>query len=54
MTMQDGETLGGLVLDGMSDGSGVWVYVDDVGKRFFDAEQAVEIIAVRKVGRPDI
>ncbi|MEC3851900.1 hypothetical protein [Paenarthrobacter ureafaciens] len=54
VTLPEGDTLGGLILDGMSDGSGVWVYLDGVGKRFFNAEQNVEIIAVRKVARPEI
>ena len=46
--------MAGLVLDVMPDGTGVWVYVDGVGRRLFGAEEDVEIMAVSKVPRPDI
>ena len=49
-----GGVMAGLVLDVMPDGTGVWVYVDGVGRRLFGVEEDVEIMAVSKVPRPDI
>ncbi|MFI2564207.1 hypothetical protein [Paenarthrobacter sp. NPDC018779] len=46
--------MAGLVQDVMLDGTGVWIYVNGVGRRLFGAEEDVEIRAVRKVPRPDI
>lgn len=44
----------GVVLDVMPDGSGVWVYVNGLGRKLFGAEEEVEIRAVRMVARPNI
>lgn len=44
----------GLVLDVMPDGSGVWLYVNDVGKRLFGVDEDVEIAVIKGVERPDI
>lgn len=49
-----GGVMAGLVLDVMPDGTGVGVYVDGVGRRFFGAEEDVEITTVHEVPRPNI
>ncbi|MFK0009145.1 hypothetical protein ACIQTZ_19075 [Paenarthrobacter sp. NPDC090520] len=38
----------------MPDGTGVWIYVNGVGRRLFGAGEDVEIRVVRKVPRPNI
>ncbi|MFJ4210238.1 hypothetical protein ACIPY2_17430 [Paenarthrobacter sp. NPDC089675] len=49
-----GGVMAGVVQDVMPDGTGLWIYVNGVGRRLFGAEEGVEIRVVRKVPRPDI
>lgn len=44
----------GLVLDVMPDGSGIWLYVNGVGKRLFGVDEDVDITVINGVERPDI